>query len=521
VLLIACANVANLLLSRSASRQKEVAIRTTLGADWKRLVAQFLTESVLLAVAGGAAGLIVANWSLYILRTVNPGNIPRLEVISIDSSVLLFTFGIAVLTGIVFGLAPAWRAARLDLNSALRANGRNTQSDIGFSISRHRLRSALVVAEVALSIVLLIGAALLIRTFARLQSVSPGFNPDHVLSLRLGIAGRKFPNPEARIQFYRELMQRVATAPGVLAEGIVTALPFTSAVGWGGIAVEGWTPQPGQELQVDLRAATPDYFRAMQIPLIEGRYLTEDDSKDDPQSVIVDQAFAKRFWPNGGAIGKHLWMNPAKKAAIVGVVGNVKQYGLDIEGRIVTYWPAYAGGGYVVARTASDPSAAASGIVQAIRALEPSMPIYDVRTMQDRMRDSLARRRFSMIMLSAFALFALILSGVGVYGVMSFLVAQGTHDLGVRMALGAQTGGILRFVLVRGLSLAGLGIAAGVIGAVALTRVMANLLFGVSPTDLLTFTAVPAILIAVAAAATYIPAWRSTRIDPIVALREE
>jgi predicted permease len=488
VLLIACANVANLLLSRSAGRQKEVAIRTALGANWGRIVAHFLTESVLLAVAGGAAGLLVAKWSLYVLRTVNPGNIPRLESIIIDARVLLFTFAVAVFTGILFGLAPAWRSSRLDLNSALRAGTRNAQADVGFSISRHGLRSALVVVELALSIVLLIGAGLLIRTFVRLQSVSPGFNPDHVISMRMGVSGRSFASPEAATEFYRELCRRVASAPGVLTQGVVTALPFTSAVGWGSIGVEGWQPQPGQELQVDFRVATPEYFRAMQIPLVQGRYFIEDDARRrDPNTVIIDDAFAKRFWPKGDAIGKHLWMSEAKKAAIVGVVGNVKQYGADVEPRIVTYWPGYTGG-YLVARAAVEPSAAAPAMVREIHALVPSMPVYDIRSMDERMRDSLGRRRFSTIMLSTFAVFALILAAVGVYGVMSYLVSQGAHEIGLRMALGAEASAILRFVLARGLLLAGIGIVAGIAGALAATRVMSNLLFGVGPRDWATFT---------------------------------
>ena len=511
VLLIACANVANLLLARATGRQKEVAIRTALGAGWQRLVRQLLTESVLLGLIGGAAGLLIAKWSLYVVRTVNPGNIPRLEFIGIDDRVLAFTFGISILTGIVFGLAPALRAAKVDLNSALKAGGRGAQGDGGFSASRHRLRSLLVVSELAFSLMLLIGAGLLIRSFVRLQNVSPGFNADHVVSMRIGANGQRFQN----------LGEKIASAPGVKSLGAVTTLPFTSSVSWGSINVEGFTPQPGQELQVDKRAATRDYFRAMEIPLLKGRFFSAQDIAPKAQPVVlIDEKFAQRFWPNEDPVGKHVWNDPKKQFTVVGVVGAVKQYGLDIDGRMVAYWP-FLGGGYLVVRTASDPAVATSAIVREIRAFDQTILTYDVRTMQDRMRDSLARQRFSAIMLGAFAVFALILAAVGVYGVMSYLVTQGTHDIGVRIALGAGRSSIVQLVVRHGMELAGAGIVAGLIGAAALTRVMASLLYGVSATDLVTFSAVPIILATIAFVATYVPARRATRVDPMVALREE
>ncbi|HEV3198135.1 MAG TPA: ABC transporter permease [Bryobacteraceae bacterium] len=511
VLLIACANVANLLLSRSASRQKEVAIRTALGAGWQRLLRQLLTESVLLGLMGGAAGLLIARWSLYVVRTVNPGNIPRLDAIGIDGRVLAFTFGVSILTGIVFGLAPAWRAAKLDLNSVLKSGGRNTQADGGFSTSRHRLRSLLVVSELAFSLMLLIGAGLLIRSFVRLQGVSPGFDPAHVVSMRIGANGQRF----------QKLAQHLASVPGVQAVGAVSSLPFTSSVGWGGINVEGFTPQPGQELQVDRRGATSDYFRTMEIPLLRGRFFTDHDTLPHaPLVVVIDDKFAQRFWPHEDPLGKHVWNDPKNPMTVVGVVGVVKQYGLDIDGRMVVYFP-FLGGGYMVVRTASDPVAAVGSIVREIRAFDPTILTYDVRTMPDRMSDSLARQRFSAIMLGAFAVFALILAAVGVYGVMSYLVTQGTHDIGVRVALGAQRSSIVRLVVGKGMELSAAGISAGLIGAVALTRVMASLLFGVSATDIVTFSAVSLILAAIALLATYLPARRATRVDPMVALREE
>jgi predicted permease len=522
VLLIACANVANLLLTRATSRQKEVAIRSALGAGWRRLVRQLLIESVLLALIGGALGLLIAEASLMVVRTVNPGNIPRIDVIGIDGRVLAFTLGLSILTGLLFGLAPAIRAVRVDLNTGLKAGGRSTQGDGGFGTSRRRLRSLLIVSEVAFSLMLLIGAGLLIRSFVRLQQVSPGFNPENVISMRVGVSGRTFDNRDAALEFFRQFGDRIAAVPGVKMRGAVTALPFTSAVGWGGINVEGFTPQPGQELQVDLRAASTDYFRTMEISLIKGRFFTNFDMMQNAQPVaIVDENFARRFWPNGDAIGKHVWGDPKNPQTIVGVVGSVKQYGLDVEGRIVLYRPGPGFLGYQVARTTGDPAQIAAAIVREIHAIDPTVPVFEVRTMEDRMRASLARQRFSTIALVAFGVFALILAAVGVYGVMSYLVTQGSHDIGVRLALGAQRSSILQMVMRQGIELTVVGIVAGSIGAVLLTRVMASLLFGISATDVLTFSGVPVILAVVALLATYIPAWRATRVDPVVALREE
>ncbi len=522
VLLIACANVANLLLTRATARQKEVAIRTALGAGWQRLVRQLLTESVLLGVIGGTIGLLVARAALYVVRTVNPGNIPRLDVIALDGPVLVFTFGVSILTGIVFGLAPAYRAARPDLNNALKAGGRNSQGEGGLGSSRRRLRSLLVVAELALSLMLLVGAGLLVRSFVRIQQVTPGFNPGNVISMRLGASGRQFPNPEARGEYFQQFADRLAAVPGVQVRGAVTALPFTSSVGWGSISVEGWIPQPGQELQVDQRAVTPDYFRTMEIPVRQGRvFSTFDTLPNAERVVIIDEKFAQRFWPGQSAVGKHLWNDPKQPLTIVGVVGTVKQYGLDVDGRIVVYRPSRGLLGYQVARTSGDPAALSAALVRAIHEVDPTIPVYDIRTMTDRMSDSLARQRFSTIMLGAFAAFALVLAVVGVYGVMSHLVSQGTHDIGVRMALGAQRSRIVGMILRQGAELTVAGVIAGLVGAAALTRVMGTLLFGVGTHDLLTFSMVPLVLGSIALLAVYIPALRATRVDPVVALREE
>ena len=522
VLLIACANVANLLLTRASGRQKEVAIRTALGAGWLRLVRQLLTESLILGLMGGLAGLLIARLSLYVVHTVNPGNIPRLEVIGLDGGVLTFTLAVSILTGIIFGLAPAIRAARVDLNTALKAGGRSVQADGGFNSSRRRLRSLLVVSELALSLMLLIGAGLLVRSFVRLQSVAPGFNPGNVISMRIGRTGMDLSNQDKAIEYFRQVGDRLARVPGITARGAVTALPFTSSVGWGSVHVEGWIPQPGQELQVDQRAATPDYFRTMEVPLITGRFFNDFDALPNAQPVaIIDEKFAQRFWPSENPIGKHLWNDPKRQMTIVGVVGTVKQYGLDVDGRIVFYRPSLGLLGYQVARTAADPAGVANAMVRAIHEVDPTIPVYDIRTMDDRLKDSLARQRFATIMLGSFSVFAMILAIVGVYGVMSHLVTQGTHDIGVRMALGAQRNRIVSMVIRRGMELTGAGVVLGLAGAALMTRVMASLLFGVSATDLATFASVPLTLVVIALVASYVPALRATRVDPVIALREE
>jgi predicted permease len=524
VLLIACTNVAGLLLTRATARQKEVAVRIALGARWQRLVRQLLTETALLGLMGGAAGLVVAALALRVVRVINPGNIPLVDRIAVDGNVLTFTFAVSLLAGVLFGLAPALRAARLDLNSILRAGGRNTQGDGGLGFSRRRLRSYLVAGEVAISIVLLVGAGLLIRSFVRLQDVSPGFDPTGVVSMRLGATARHFAKRDAAVAYWSSFGEQLASVPGVKERGAVSPLPFTSSVGWGTVNVEGWTPEPGQELQVDVRAATPRYFSTMRIPLIAGRFFDDADLGQNAANVaIIDNKFAQRFWSHGNAIGRHLWFgsDPTKNnLTIVGIVGTVKQYGLDVDGRLAVYLPS-ANAGYQVARTSGDPATVARAMMKKIHELDPTLTVFDVRTMTDRMNDSMARQRFSTTMLGAFAGFALVLAIVGVYGVISNLVAQSSHDIGVRMALGAERRGILLMVLRQGMELTAIGVVAGLLGAVALTRATASLLFGVSATDLVTFSIVPLVLIATAAVAVCIPALRATRVDPTVALRAD
>lgn len=524
VLLIACANVANLLLARAAGREKEVAIRTALGAGWQRIARQLLTESVLLGLLGGAAGLLVARISLSVVRTMNPGNIPRLEDIRINGEVLAFTFAISLATGVLFGLAPVWRAIKVDLNSSLKSGGRSGQTDSGLHIKRHRLRGLLVVFELALSLMLLIGAGLLLRSFVRLQNVPSGFTTDHVLTMQIAANDPKYRQDKPLVGFYREIEARIARLPGIVAVGAVSALPLTGSVGWGGINVEGYTPPPSQELQVDLRTASVNYFRAMQIPLIAGRFFTDRDTLGMPRVAIIDQKFERRFWPNGDAVGKHLWFDPKKPITIIGVVGVVKQYGLGTDGKIAAYFPQQQGpdpGMFLVARASSNEAGLAAAITGQIHGVDPGVVVYGIRTMQDIFYDSLARQRFSTTMLGAFSAFALLLAAVGLYGVLSYLVSRSTHDIGILLALGASPSNVIRLVVRQGMQLTSIGILAGLAGAAVLTRVIASLLFGVSALDAPTFLAVPALLAAVAFAATAIPAWRATRVDPMVVLREE
>jgi predicted permease len=529
VLLVACANVANLLLARAAAREKELAVRTALGAGRGRLIGQLLTESITLSALGGILGVAVAAATLWAVRTINPGNIPRLDDIALDGRVLAFTAAMSLLTGIVFGLAPALRARGLDVHSALKSGGRAGHTEGGLSPLRHGFRGLLVVSELALSLMLLVGAGLLIRSFAQLLDVPTGFDPDRVLSLRImrpATAGRP---PGETLPFYARLDEAMRSVPGVTTSGSVSVLPFTPAIGWGGMTIEGYVPPPGEsELQLDQRFATPDYFTTMGIPLKEGRFFSTSDEPDDEPIVIIDEKMARRFWPNESAVGKRVRPGPPDSKSpwrtIVGVVGSVKQYGLEVDGRMVVYFSVTQnpiGGLYAVARTDGDPAAVSTSVVRAIRSMDANVAIYDVATMDDRVFRSLARQRFAMIMLTVFAGFALVLAAVGIYSVMSYLVSQGTRDIGIRMALGAERSAVLRMIFGQGLVLTVGGVALGLAGAFALTRVMRTLLFEVSPSDPMTFAAVPLLLSIVALAASYSPARRATRIEPLIALRDE
>ncbi|MGA7707772.1 MAG: ABC transporter permease [Acidobacteriaceae bacterium] len=525
VLLIACTNVANLLLSRATVREKEIAMRAALGARRSRVVLQLLTESVLLSLLGGAAGLLIAAACLFAVRQMHPGNIPRLDELGMDFGALAFTLGTSILTGIVFGLAPAFRASRIDLNATLKAGGRSSRGG-GLNVRRDKLRGALAIAELAISLTLLTGAGLLVRSFIHLLKVPPGFNPQHVISMEVAAFGRNYEKDAQQFQFYQRLGQRVRSLPGVMEQGAVSTLPLTPSIGWGGMHIEGYVPPPNQpELQVDQRCATVGYFRAMEIPLIRGRLFSSSDTAKSQPVALVDEKMADRFWPKGDAIGKRIRPNERSPwLTIAGVVGVVKQYGLDTDTRMVVYYPysqRTAGSMFLVARTTGEPAAMVNAIVQQVRGIDPDVPVYDVATMQQRVHESVARQRFAMTMLGTFAGFAMLLAAIGVYGVMSFLVTQGTSEIAIRLALGAQRNSILSLVFQQGMGMALIGIAVGLLGAFGLTRLMRALLFGVSATDPLTFIGVAVLLTLVALSACYFPARRAMRVDPMVALRED
>ena len=529
VLLVACANIANLLLARAATREREVAVRTALGAARWRVIRQLLTEAICLSTLGGALGIGVAFITLWAVRTINPGNIPRLEQIQLDVRILAFTFLVSLLTGVLFGLAPAIRTLRLDLHSALKIGGRNSPSGGRLVLSRQGLRGLLVVAEVALSLTLLVGAGLLIRSVTALSNVPPGFQPERVLSLQMTVSGMELRKPEQVSQFVANLEDRLRQVPGVVRAGVTSVLPFTPSISWGAVTVEDYAPPPGEaDLQLDQRIVTPDYFAAMGVPLKEGRFFTSSDVRDGMPVVLIDEKMARRFWPNESPIGRRVKTGRADSKSpwrtVVGVVGDVKQYGLDVDGRMVMYFAhqqVAASNVYVVVRSAANPEALTQPVISAIRSIEPRVVIYDAATLDRRVFRSLARQRFAMVMLTAFAGFALLLATVGIYGVMSHLVSQRTRDIGIRMALGAEKAAILGMVFKQGAGLAIAGIVAGLIGASFLTRLMTTLLFGVSPTDIVTLASVAALLGGVAFAATYLPARRATRVDPLIALRDE
>jgi predicted permease len=526
VLLIACANVANLMLAWSAAREKELAIRTAIGAARFRIIRQLLTESVLLSLAGGALGLLIAVWGLEGLRWLNPGNIPRLQEVGMDGRMLFFTCAVAMLTGILFGLAPALRSSNIDLNQTLKEGGRSLVGS-----GHHRLRSILVVTEIALSLVLLVGAGLLIRSFMRVQQVEPGFAARNVATLRLSVTGTNYADEPRRLIFYQQLWERIRRLPGVEAAGGATVLPLSGGIGWGGITIEGYDPAAtGQTaIQADIRVATTGYFEAMKIPLISGRFFTEQDTKESLKVALIDENMARKYWPGVDPVGRRFKMggaddNDVPWSTVVGVVGNVKQYALDTESRVAFYMPQSQNPTstmYVAARTSTDPLSLAAAITKEARALDPNVPIYDVKTMEQRLSESLARRRFAMFALGLFAVVAMLLATIGIYGVMSYSVAQRTREIGIRVALGAQTRDVLKMVVGQGMFLAIIGVCIGLAGALGVTRVMASLLFGVSAVDLTTFASITLLLLAVALLACLIPARKATRVDPMIALRYE
>jgi predicted permease len=529
VLLIACANVANLLLARALAREREMSVRVALGAGRGRLVRQLLTESVLLGVAGGALGILLAVLSVRWLHAFQPADVPRLGDIAVNLPVLAFTVAISIGAGILFGLAPALGMLRGSAAPLATLNARGT-SGTGAVWSRgHRLRRLLVVAELALAVILLIGAGLLIRSFARVQQIAPGFNPANIVSFELTMPPRKYPNADAVINAYRSVWDKLAVVPGVTSAGGATTLPLSQFFAWGPITIDGRTPAPGEGfINADQRTATAKYFETMGIPLVKGRYFTEADTRDQPRVVIIDHHLARTLFPGEEPLGRRLKFGDASSQSpwetIVGVVGDVKQYALDADSRIALYRPHTQSPSrslYVVLKSERDAAALTPNVVSAIRAHDPDVPVYRVRTMTQRVDESLARRRFSMTLLSAFATLALVLAAVGIYGVMAYLVRQGAREVGIRIALGATPRAIVGLVIRQGLIVTLAGLAIGLAGAWALTRVMRSLLFEVEATDPLTFAAIAVLLGATAIAACYLPPRRAARIDPLVSLRAE
>jgi predicted permease len=530
VLIIACANVANLLLSRALGRQREMAVRTAVGASGGRLIRQLLTESVLLALCGGLLGVVLALAGVHGVHVLGPKTVPRLEEISIRLDALAFTLLVSVGSGLLFGLAPALRVARLDLVTALKNAGRGASGSSVLWGSGNGLRRALVVGELALSVMLLIAAGLLVRSFALLQKVSPGFNAAGVLTLELTMSGDKYKDPQLVRSTYRQLWERLERLPAVSSAGGVSSLPLSEMFAWGPITVEGRVPPPGEKfINADERLIGGHYFEAMQIPLLQGRLFDDQDTPTNPQVVIVDEYMAQQLWPGQSPLGKRLSFGGlAQKpvwATVVGIVGRIKQDTLDSDSRIALYLPQSQHTGRamnVVVRTnRGHPEALTASVAHELHELDRDLPMYGVRTMQQRVDESLARRRFSTWMLALFASLALALAAIGVYGVMSYLVSQGTREIGIRMALGSTRRGIMRLVVRQGMAMAMAGVAIGLAGALLLTRVLNSLLFGVGVTDPLTFASISILLASVALVASYIPARRTARIDPMISLRCE
>jgi predicted permease len=526
VLLIACANVANLLLARATVRQKELAIRAAVGASRGRIVRQLLTESVLLGVLGGLLGLGVALVAVRALRAFGPENLPRLGEIGVDGRVLAFTFVVSVLTGVIFGLLPALRASRVDLNEVLKDGGRS-----GTGSGHHRTRNLLVVVEVALALVLLIGAGLLIRSYQHILRANPGFNPNNVLAVRLTLPATRYATPEAVFNFYKQLGERVRQIPGVEFTGTSYGLPLSStSAAWGPVTVEGYVPKAASELIIsNERFVSPDQLRTLGMPLVKGRHFDDRDVRKEMGGVqdvtLVNEAFAQRFWPNEDPLGKRIQRGgKGPWRTVVGVVRDVKEVALENEPALTLYYPIDQFNirtRYLVARSSNDPEALTAAITSAVHGLDAQLPVYEVDTLQQRLQRALAQRRFAMVLLGVFAALALTLALIGIYGVLTYWVTQRTHEIGIRQALGAEQRQIVGLVLRQALVLVLIGIGLGLGGAFALTRVLTSLLFGVSTTDGLTFVGLSLVLAAVALLASYLPARRAARVDPLVALRCE
>ena len=524
VLLIACANVANLLVARAASRQKEMAVRAALGASRARLARQLLVESVMLAVLGGLLGLFIAYWGIDLLIAGMPDNVPRAQESGLDLRVLGFTFGISVLTGIVFGLAPALQASKVDLNETLKEGGRSASTSSGGK----RLRGFLVVAETALALVLLVCAGLMIKSFVRLQEVDPGFNPEGLLSMQLNLPPTKYAEPHQQTAFFNDLLERVRNTPGVQSAAVVTTLPLSGANNINTSFVIEGAPAAGagEDLTADYRVASPDYFRTVGVPVQRGAVFTPQDTAQSPPKVVVNETMARRYFASQDPVGSRITVDVPPKPVtfeIVGVVGDVKHVGLDSDAKPEIYvsyqqqpWPAMT----LVVKTAGDPLKMAPAVRAKVLEVDKDQPVFNVRSMDQVVAESVAQPRLTMFVLGVFAAVALLLAGMGVYGVMAYSVTQRTHEMGLRMALGANQGHVLMLIIKQGMALTLVGVGIGLVAAVAATRLLSSLLYGVSATDPVTFAGVSAVLSLVALLACYFPARRAMRVDPIIALRQ-
>ena len=522
VLLIACANVANLLLARAAYRQQEIAVRTALGASRLRVVRQLLTESVLLSLVSGLLGLGLSVWLIKLLIAISPANSPRVDEIGIDLRVFGFTLGVTVLAGLLFGLFPALQTSRPNLNEMLKDSGRHGAESGG----RNRIGGLLIVSEIALSFVLLAGAGLLIKSFINLRRIDPGFNADNVLVMRLRVGGNRYKAAEQRVQIYNQVVESVEAVPGVQSAGAVLSLPLQGDDFnvWRGVVPEGRPLTPDEESNAQNLPVTLGYFQTLQIPLKAGRLFTEHDNLKSPPVVIINEKFARQLWPNENPIGRRfkIWRDEDVVREVIGVVGNTKE-SLDKDAINQMYIPYAQDPGWTnltfTIRTAGEPTALSGAVREAIRTVDPNIPTYNLKTLNDVVAASAAGRRLPMLLLSSFAGVAMLLAMLGIYGVTSYYVTQRTHEIGVRMALGAQIGDVLKLVLRRAMLLAAIGIGVGIAGAFAVTRYLTTLLFGVKPFDVITFAVVALALAIVVFVACLVPARRAAKIDPLEALR--
>ncbi|HEX5083826.1 MAG TPA: ABC transporter permease [Blastocatellia bacterium] len=523
VLLIACVNVANLLLARASSRAKEVAIRTALGASRWRVFRQLLTESVVLGLMGGALGCGLAGWGIDLLLAAIPIEFPFWMKFNLDGRVLGFTAGVTLLTGLIFGAAPALQASKVNLNEALKEGGRNASG-----AGRHRLLRSLVVAEVALSLILLIGAGLMMHSFMRLQRTSPGFNPENTLTLRLSLPGAKYDTPEKRHAFFNELLERVRALPGVQETGAINRIPLAGGYWSRSLTVEGFPLlSVAQAPEVYHAVITPNAFRAMGVPILMGRDFTDADTRDSMKVTIIDERLAREYWPNESPLGKRVRFGPPEDNepwhTIVGVVGAVRHESLNLAGRKAVYLPhaEVTLNGMSLAVRAANPESLAPAIRGQMKTMDPDLPIISIRTMTEIVSRSIWQPRLYAILFGVFAAVALALASIGVYGVMSYSVSERTREIGIRVALGAERRDVLKLVIAQGMKLALIGACIGLGASLALTRLMQSLLFEVSATDPMTFAGLAAFLSIVALLACYIPARRATKVDPTVALRCE